>query len=109
MFLFEHLRYYRQNPTGRFSSPSAHFSSARHGARQLVSIAILLIGLAVLMLLFPMILAVIVAGLCITAALFLLKLAWHIHRTYRHIVGPPCSPPINPVESDDDDDIYPIA
>ena len=58
-------------------------SIQKTGVKFLTFAALLLIATAVLTLIFPMILAVIFAALCVLGAMACLKLAWKIHRAGR--------------------------
>lgn len=55
------------------------------GIKSLVSLSLTLIGLGTLMLLFPLVLAIVVASLFFLIALFCLQVAWKIHRAARNI------------------------
>lgn len=55
-------------------------AASRHGVKLLVSSALLLIGLGVLILLFPLVLAVFVAALFFLIALLCLNFAWRVYR-----------------------------
>ena len=55
-------------------------SFQRTGARYLTLAALVLVGIAVLTLLFPMVLAVLFAAVCFLGAAACLRLAWRIYR-----------------------------
>ena len=58
---------------------------SRGGIKWLTSSALTLIGLGVLMLLFPLILAIVISSLFFLIALFCLQMAWKIHRAARNV------------------------
>jgi len=65
-----------------FGSPFAFF--AHSGLKTLLSIAFCLIGLGILILIFPLVLAFFVAGLFFFAALLCLRFAWRLYRISGH-------------------------
>ena len=71
----------RNQPSSRFQSP---FHSLMFGSvKALISIALFFIGLAVLVLALPEVLAFFVAGICFLIALYCLQFAWRIHKASR--------------------------
>ena len=58
---------------------------ARNAAKLFLTIALACIGLAVLIILFPLVLAIFVAALFVIVALFCLALAWKTYRASRHL------------------------
>ncbi len=59
------------------------YKLSQSGIKSLVSLALTLIGLGALMLIFPLVLAIVVASLFFLIALICLQVAWKIHRTAR--------------------------
>ena len=71
----------RHNANGTFFSPFTAMS--RGAAKGLAMFALFLIGLGVLVLVFPMVLAFFVAGLFFLIALLCLRWSWRIYRQSR--------------------------
>ena len=61
------------------------YKLTQNGIKSLTSVALTLIGLGVLMLLFPLVLAIVIASLFFLIALICLQVAWKIHRAARNI------------------------
>jgi ABC-type bacteriocin/lantibiotic exporter with double-glycine peptidase domain len=57
----------------------------QNGIKSLTSLAITLIALGILMLLFPLVLAIVIASLFFLIALFCMNFAWKIYRASRNI------------------------
>ena len=78
--------FFGSRPNGSSQEPygySPFTVNAQSGAKFLVTIALVLIGLGVFMLFYPRILAVIVASLFFLVALGCLKFAWRLYRGTR--------------------------
>ena len=87
------FRYFRQTYSGPHVRPDGpqHYNASpfsvftRNGIKTLVSLALTLIILGVLTLIFPMVLAVVVAALFFMIALVCLSFAWKLYRASRRV------------------------
>ena len=79
--LFRQFFFYQPPQDPNFASPFASY--ARSGIKLLVILSLLLIGLGVLILIYPLILAIFVAALFFLIALTCLNFAWRLFRANR--------------------------